>query len=266
MDQSCRLALVIALTPVLAFGCAPEDESDVVDAGFDGPEVLFTIPAHEAVDEDRHPVMELGFDDHLDGRSVSRSRFSLTSGAINMWLMTYYEPVDGVVKVWTSGSLRRNLTYELEIKEGLLGLDGEEVAPGRAMYFTTGEALTEPEPFVRYSYSSHVEPLLDSRCASCHGGSGPMAGLDLSSAEGVFSTASGVPAEGWSGWERVAPSKPGESYLMYKILGDERITGSPMPRSMDEEDPAPLDVDDQRMLSNWIAGGAALEDTAASEE
>ena len=113
------------------------------------------------------------------------------------------------------------------------------------------------------TYEQHIAPIFDARCSGCHGADG-IADLRLDSAEGVAGTALGIPSTGWPEWNRITTSRPGESYLLYKIIGDERISGLPMPRSWDEHDPAPpLTADEQEAISDWIASGTAFFDQRA---
>ncbi len=84
-------------------------------------------------------------------------------------------------------------------------------------------------------------------------------GLSLENAGGLWQTAVNAPADGWSGWERIVPSRPGESYLVYKIIGDHRIVGKPMPRVLlDGEQVQPLSQKEMETVSDWIASGTLL--------
>jgi hypothetical protein len=174
--------------------------------------------------------------------------------------MSYYDPVRGRLSVWPSASMWKNATWLLEIKPGLAGLDGLLVETGVVTEFRTGEEGGDNQPFPILNYEDHIRPIFDARCASCHNDSG-VADLDLSSADSVAATALGVPSTGWPDWKRITASRPGESYLIYKIIGDERISGAPMPRSWDDDDPAPpLHAEDQEAIVDWIASGAAFFD------
>ena len=124
-------------------------------------------------------------------------------------------------------------------------------------------AIGQVGPFTPRDYGTEVAPILEERCASCHGSQG-VAGLRLDSEEGIRATALGVPATGWPGWLRVAAARPGESYLLYKIVGDPLAAGAPMPRTWDGPSAPPLAAEEQRILSDWIAGGAPFFDESAA--
>ncbi|MBW2278534.1 MAG: hypothetical protein JRF63_13655 [Deltaproteobacteria bacterium] len=205
-------------------------------------------------------VIRVEFSDHLDGNSVKRDRFKLFSGPLNLWVMSYYDPVRGQLSVWPSASMWKNATWVLEISPGLRGLDGLPVEPVVVAEFRTGEEGGDNQPFPFLDYQQHLKPIFDGRCASCHNDEG-VAGISLSSAESVAATALGVPSTGWPEWNLITASRPGESYLIYKIIGDERISGQPMPRSWDGKSPAlPLHIEEQEAIVDWIAGGAAFFD------
>lgn len=256
-----RSALVAALV-VLAWpsGCAPPAEEDPDAAVPPGPHPIGAEPEIGAEGVPIDKVIRIEFSDHIDGKSVTRERFKLYSGPISLWVMAFYDPVRGRLSVWPSGSMWKNATWVLELNPGLTGLDGLLVEPVVVTEFRTGEAGGDNQPFPFLNYEEHVKPIFDARCASCHDDGG-MAGLSLSSAESTAATALGVPSSGWPEWNRITSSRPGESYLIYKIIGDDRISGAPMPRSWDEAEPAPaLTPGEQETISDWIASGAAFFD------
>jgi hypothetical protein len=254
-------ALLAALAScALAFGCAPPPEADPDAAVPPGPHPIGVDPELGAEDVLIDKVIRIEMSDHIDGRSVKRDGFKLYSGPLNLWVMSYYDPVRGRLSVWPSASMWKNATWVLEIEPGLAGLDGLLVEPVVVTEFRTGEQSGDNQPFPVLDYAQHVKPIFDARCASCHNDDG-VAGISLSSAESVASTTLGAPSTGWPEWNRITASRPGESYLIYKIIGDERISGQPMPRSWDEDVPAlPLQLEEQEVIADWIASGAAFFD------
>ena len=261
-----RAALAAAVS--LAFvACAPPAKDDP-DAAPDGPHPVAVTPEDGAEGVRIDAVVRVRMSDHLDGRSVRSGRLRLASGPISMWLLTYYDPVREELVAWPAGKLRKHALWTFEIEEGVTGLEGDEVPPGTVSTFQTGEEAGDDDPFPVVDYETAVAPVFSGRCASCHGGPlEPLAGLDLSSPEGVSATLLGADADGWPGWKRAVPGRPGQSYLLYKLLGDPRIAGARMPRSLEGDgDAAPLGGDERRAVADWLASGAGLFDSTESDE
>lgn len=248
--------LALAAATALA-ACSPTDAG--ADGGpVDPPRIVSVDPPDGSVDVETNPVIRFGTTEHLDDLTVSGSRFRLYSGPLSMWLMAYYDPVRRVTTVWPSSHLRENADWVLEAEDGIADRDGEPLAPGRVTRFTTGEGEGDDAPFPELRWDPDVRPILDARCASCHGGASPAAGLSLDSYEGMEGTAVYVASTGRPSFERVVPARPGRSYLLYKILGDELISGMRMPCSLDGDAPPPLGPDELQAVSDWIAGGALV--------
>jgi hypothetical protein len=260
---------VICLAAIAAasggwLGCAPPPEMDP-DAGVPpgGPEPTNVEPGWGAENVFVDKVIRVTFSDHLDSRSFKQSRVDLYSGSISKWTMSYYDPVRSQMVVWPSSNMLKSVYWVLALDEGITGIDGKPVAPQAVAYFKTGEQEGDNEPFAHRSFSAEVEPIFDRRCISCHGGKPGQgyADLRLDSEEAILSTAVGVKSSGWADWDIIAPARPGESYLLYKIIDDERIAGTSMPRAADLDGPAePLTKTEQETLADWIVGGALFFD------
>jgi hypothetical protein len=258
-------ASIVAAFVVAA--CAPPVETDPDAAVPWGPHPVAVDPAPGAVDVPIDKVIRIEFSDHVDGHSIHGGLFGLHSGPVSMWEMSFYDPVRGRLSVWPSVGMRKNATWVLELSEGLTGLSGAPVEPGIVTEFRTGEEAGDNEPFPFLTYETDVAPIFDAHCAWCHSDSSNVAGLKLDSVEGVAGTALGVASDGWPGWKRITASRPGESYLLYKIIGDERITGAPMPTVWeDSSSAAPLSAADQETIADWIASGAAFFDPDADAQ
>jgi hypothetical protein len=250
------LAALLAAAAAPASCAAPVAEPDA--AVPEGPEITSVEPVDGAAEVATNPVLRVGFGDHLDDWTVDSGSFALTSGSISYWLMAYYDPVARRAVVWPSATLREGAAWELAARGGMTGLDGGPVAAGRLTGFTTGHAKGEDAPFVELEYDADVRPIFAARCAACHGGSAPIAGLALDSAAGVVGTAIAAPSAGVADMDRVVPGRPGRSYLIYKIIDEPQRSGSRMPRSFSEDAPAaPLSPAEQQTISDWIAAGAA---------
>lgn len=87
-------------------------------------------------------------------------------------------------------------------------------------------------------YSTQVQPVFTSNCASCHGGSSPRAGLNLT-ASASYSNLVNVPATTTSGL-RVKPGDSANSVLV-KLMNNMGVT---------------LSAADQNTITTWITEGA----------
>ena len=101
------------------------------------------------------------------------------------------------------------------------------------------------------SFASDLQPILTSRCASCHGSSGPSAGLSLV-AGSAYAELVNVNSTECAGTKLVAPSDADASYLVHKLEGTGPcFVGSRMPLG------GPfLSAADVAKFRNWIDQGA----------
>lgn len=243
---------------------------DVEVAG--GPVVLGSDPVAGELDVDRSAVFRVFFDRAVYPRDVHRGHVSVQSGTRGVFLAPTFDPVDRVLVLRNAGvPLDPAVVYRLRV-EGIRDLDHHTMAAPYEIAFTTGEVAT-PEPIPEPIGYAQVAPILAGcAIAGCHSADRPVLGLDLSSAEGIRTTAIGVVAEqtrvgtqGERPWHG-APSldglplidvvagvgRPAHSYLLYKALGEPHAAGDRMPP---ETDP-PLDAAALRTLSDWILAGA----------
>ncbi len=217
---------------------------------------------------ERRARVRLWFDRLLAPRSVSRGTISFSSGEVQLVPRLRYEPVRREIELVLDPSLlRTDIEYVLTVRPGISSWDGVVARTGRAfrVRFVDGEAPSaQSAPTLRRD----VLPLFERSCAfaTCHGGREPAMGLDLSSVDGVRRTALGVvssqwPAVAgttdrgdvqWSGLQRIVSGEPGESYLLYKALGDGPVRGARMPRGA-----RPWTADELSIVSAWIASGAS---------
>lgn len=103
------------------------------------------------------------------------------------------------------------------------------------------------------THFSDVWPLLDTfGCPSCHVGSTPPAGLNLSDEDTAFANLVGVTSsECGAGHLRVSPGDPSASYVINKLEGTELCAGQRMPRGGPFMPDAQIDV-----VRTWITDGA----------
>jgi hypothetical protein len=108
----------------------------------------------------------------------------------------------------------------------------------------------EPDPDSGATFSGHVQPILNARCATagCHGSMAPAAGLDLTEGvarDNLFQASTQNPEI-----PLVTPGNPTNSYLMTKLTGD-GFSGQRMPLGA-----AALSQEDLDVVRLWISYGA----------
>ncbi|MCS6798593.1 MAG: hypothetical protein NZ898_08685 [Myxococcota bacterium] len=238
--------------------------------------LLRSEPPADATDVPRGGPFVVWFDRTPAPASVHRGSVRLESGATRHPLAVRVDPVERrIVAVPLEGVLLEpQTTYRLRL-EGIRGFDGVEIEPVE-IRFRTGREAGEPSEESRPTPSwSRIRSLLTRSCATagCHDERTRAVGLDLGSAEGVETTAIGVPARGVaapvSGEGTRAASvlvglplidvvagagRPAWSYLVYKVTGEPGIAGEPMPppaSGLPE-----LSLEERHLLAGWIAAGA----------
>lgn len=219
-------------------------------------------------------TVQLYFDALLDPATLSSESVLVRSGALNLAVSSYFDPVRHavVIRPMETASVsffagyREFTRYYIETKK-IYGLWGQ-AAPDFTSWFETGDDLLESTAMAQGTWQE-VRPLLQARCASlgCHAPSNPVLGLDLSSAEGIAATAlnhkpkqlpmsklfAAMPDMSIIKIE-AGVGDPARSYLLYKIIGDMHAAGDPMPPN-----PPPLSIQEQQAVSDWVAAGAPLD-------
>lgn len=220
-------------------------------------------PRGYAVRSARAPIW-LWFDRPLWPRSVNRGTITVQSGELTLTPRLRYDPVQRAVRVeLDDASVRRDLEYVLVVRGGISSWDGATASALATLRVRFTDQATAAERVV--SLRRDVAPALAAACASasCHGGAQPVMGLDLSSPEALLRTTVGRPSREWGassvgaefywgGLALVEPGAPGESFLVYKLIGDGPMRGARMPRGA-----APLDAAVLQQVSDWIAAGAS---------
>jgi hypothetical protein len=111
----------------------------------------------------------------------------------------------------------------------------------------------EPDPDSGATFSGHVQPILETRCAAagCHGSVAPAADLDLTkdvARDNLFRSSTQNPE-----LPLVTPGNPTNSYLMTKLTGD-GFAGKRMPLGAD-----PLSQEELDIVRLWISYGAPAD-------
>ena len=250
--------------------CAPPKNVDYnapdASADPDAPVPIEVDPSSGQENVNRLKVIRVTFDKHLNSRTLEQGSLSLYSGTpgktvVGRWMVSFYDPIHKQLVAWPAGPMLRQSTWVIKLNKGIEGMNGSPVHPVELGWFRTGDDAILETAFKIRSFEREVRPIFEKYCVSCHGGSGAtIAGLDLESAEGIQETALNEPASGWQDWFRITPTLPGESYLLFKIIGDENLPGETMPRSFGDEKPTRLSIKEQEVIMEWIAAGVPLSD------
>ncbi len=100
----------------------------------------------------------------------------------------------------------------------------------------------------KVSFGRDVAPILKAHCISCHSGSNPDGGLDLSNPKNLLKGGDSGPG--------LVPGKPDTSLLLQRILGKGGLPR--MPKGQ-----APLSAEEISTLRDWIAAGGKADEVVA---
>jgi hypothetical protein len=186
----------------------------------------------------------------LDPAVVGPDALRLRSGSLVPSGTVHYGLVDRTLTFLPSAVLRTRMAYEAVLGDAVRGIDGSVPSGPLDLTFVTGELDAGREsPPPPASFDEAVRGILAPRCATCHGGSRPVAALELWPPERVAELPRAASRQ-WVGWSILAPGRPERSYLMYKITGCPGLVGGRMPPGR------PLDDPDARVVERWVAAGA----------
>lgn len=264
------IALAAAvLAPLVLAAC---DVGDVRPTDVEGARIVLTSPDEGARDVDRLAPMRVVYEQPLGPRGLEGATVELRSGDRRVGVRARLDPTLPGLTIAPVVALEPGVRWTLVVS-GATDLDGRVAEPARVVFFT-GERATPIEASA--PGWDEIGPLLEARCARCHGGEAAVLGLDLGSAEGVRRTAIGVGAEqtggasaygvarvGLAGLPRIdaiaGGGHPERSYLVYKVLGDPHVLGAPMPPP-DEDGgsagPGGVTRAEAQRIAQWIRAGA----------
>jgi hypothetical protein len=246
--------------------------------------------------------LRVAFNRFLNPASVIRQSVYLEDSSHNILddPLVAYDPVLATVTLSNPGSMQQWLTptqdyYVVLNVPGLVAIDGAPLAASQTIQFTAGPAASPPaggEPVIQFCRD--VLPIFEI-CSGCHGLPGtnsyapapdggetlPFEGLILTTVDGIRATAlSQVADESNTGplaapasypinipfgidMPIIAPTEPGNSWLMYKLLlatpastTEDLHSGAP---DFDLTAPSDLLMDlqaDRTTLGNYVLGHA----------
>lgn len=218
-------------------------------------EVVSADPAMYDTDVPTNVILRIKLNKHLDMNYFTSREVTLRSGRYGKWMMSYYDPLDMSLVLWTSSPLFPGTVWELSFDERFRALDGGWSTPGLVTRFRTGDSEREQGVYTERTYARDVKPIFDAHCVGCHG-DGQFTDLDLRDPAGLTRTALNIRSVQWPLMERIVPDRPGASYLVYKLLEGENMSGQRMPRTIEgKEKIAPLSAEDKRIVVDWILSG-----------
>jgi len=274
MGRAVRARLVLVLLSSAGAASPACDAPPEVER--DPPKVLASAPVDGEEGTLRRGPFTVWLDRALIPWSVNRANVRVESGATMALLSMRFDVLDHAIVAAPFGTdaLEPNVVFRLVV-DGVRDLEDRPLAEPFVARFRTGSeegALWTP-PSASFGAAA---PILTAHCTGdgCHGPGTPPLGLDLSSAEGIRSTAIGQIStelpQGPTGDESAlgglalgglyiidvvgGSGRPATSYLIYKIVGDPHVVGERMP-------PPPRDAlsyEEMRTIDAWIVAGAPL--------
>jgi hypothetical protein len=234
----------------------------------DRPPLIATGSSIDDLQENvpRDVNVRLSFNQPLDPLSLEDTEISLESGELKVGGRTKYDLLSRTLTFEPSSNLRGNLWYKFVLKNPPYSIMG--TAPEQEeinILFRTGEELSgeDPPAPATVNFETDVYPAFTEGC-TCHGMPSPLLDVQL-----IFSTpdeflhgAVATDSKEWKNWQIISPGSHEKSYLMYKLLGDDRlglptITGERMPPPPETA----LAMDTIATVKNWIEQGAGRGET-----
>ncbi len=274
-----KRVVVAATLVIVPLACAPALmlACDVPPSELTADEwVASSFPAPGEQGVPRLVQMHVELDRLVAPDTVRFPAVRIVSGDLQPRLSLHLEPVTRriIIETWGNLPLEPEATYRLVV-EDLVDLDGNAQPEAHEVVFRTGQELGDEPAGPRIEWS-HAERVFGPSCAidGCHTSPEPARGLDFSGSDQVRDTVVGAlprsvppgwgPAEGSAAALHVfsfpvidvvgGAGQPAHSYLMYKVLDDPHIMGSPMPPP--DAGTGPLSRTELLTLSDWIRAGA----------
>ncbi len=227
-------------------------------AAQDPPPLELVSSAPESGDEGVEPngALVFTFDEPVHPDAVSRETVWLTAGNQDVASARRVNLLDCSVTLRPHLPLSPLLSHRAQV-EGVFGFTAGPLAAPYAVVFTTGDGtVTEPSPSPSPSLSEVFSAVFAPRCAGCHSGAHPPAGLDLSTVEGAAAGLISRESPLRPGSTLVVPGRHASSYLLWKLLDLPSRFGDRMPPAGDwPTDRGCANTDaDLRLVADWIDG------------
>ncbi|MFH1436730.1 MAG: Ig-like domain-containing protein [Pseudomonadota bacterium] len=239
----------------------------------DRPPLFVTWSNIEDLQEDV-PInmkVKLTFNQPLDPGSLADTEITLESGGLTIGGRKKYDLMSRTLAFEPQASMRSNLWYKFVLKNAPFSIMGTSPQQDEInILFKTGDRISDDDPPAPpiVDFETGIYPVLSSSNCRCHATFHPMMGAQfVFAAPGEFlEGAVATESREWSTWKIIDPGRPEKSYLMYKLLGDERlglptITGERMPPGGLEDDERYGDlrqvpIETIETIGTWINQGA----------
>ncbi|MBW2262885.1 MAG: Ig-like domain-containing protein [Deltaproteobacteria bacterium] len=204
----------------------------------------------------RNVSIEVTFNQPLDPASLSEADMSLTSGALSSAANIRYDALSRTLIYDPRYDLREDLWYTFAIETFPLSIMGTVYGGDPVQVrFRTGTDTSPVSPRPGVAFEDDVWPIL-SGC-SCHDVETRFMDYVIvyDAPEEFLERSVSTPSREWNDWLVVDPGHHESSYILYKLLGDDRLG---MPTIMGEVMPpgAPLPMQDLETIRDWIEQGA----------
>lgn len=227
--------------------------------------VVSSVPADGAQGVPTDASVSLTFSDFPDPATVRLDTVVLSSGIETRLGGLQVDLITRSIGFQVRNLLAPNLTYLITVLSGVESLTGC-FAKADQRSFRTGSGPSDPPiPLPPVPAFSDILGIFANRCggATCHRPSPgddsclayPAQGLSLCDRD-AWAALVNADATELAGMKRVLPGDASRSYLMRKIVpgpGDGPVASTPGHRDPPD---APLDAATQRVISDWINGGA----------
>ncbi len=218
-------------------------------------ELVSTVPEPGDEGVETNGVLVFTFDAPVHPDAVSRETVWLTAGTQDVASARRVSLLDCSVTLRPHTPLIPLLSHRAEV-EGVYGFTAGPLAEPFAVVFTTGDStVVEPSPSTP-SLPEVFSAVFASRCAGCHSGALPPAGLNLGTVEEAAAGLINRESTLRPGSTLVVPGRHASSYLMWKLLDLPSVFGDPMPPNGDwPTDRGCANTDaDLRLIADWIDG------------
>jgi hypothetical protein len=256
---------LLLMAALAAVGCSEPTNAQPYGGTCEPMRVLEWTPRAAETNVPLNEAIVVRFGQYPDPDTVDLGGIIVTTGP-------FYHPgtirtdlVDKTITYAPAGGWRANLGYNVNIRAGLMSLQGCTAVPVQQS-FRTSLVAPQPLPAEMSTPYSAVQPIFAARCAGagCHrattadgGGclASPAAGLSLCDADAVDALVD-VPSRQVNRLNLVEPRDSSRSYLLRKLLPG-ATPDVPAPTTLGHRDPpgAPLSTEELHVVAQWIDDG-----------
>lgn len=254
------VAWLSAVAMAMACGCLFTPDRSVENRDREPLRVLSVNVQDEETDVPRNRTIEVTFNQPLDPQSLDDAKMKLASGSLRVSADVRHDALTRTLQFDPRSDLRSDLWYEFSMDGFPLSIMGTQyVNDPLEIRFRTGDGTEEDPPApTRVVFQEDVWPIIGAGGCACHNEtSRAMEFVIHDDPESFLVGSVATGSREWPGWQVIEPGRHDSSYLIYKLLGDERL-GLPtiMGDRMPPVGPA-LSMDEIRIIRDWIEQGAA---------